>query len=740
MGNRICSSCKAKSLGDERFCLECGEVMITAESGDRSVRRLDLARLRPSQPQLILASAVINADVSPGASPSGGSNPPMNALTPVGASAMIVPAVSVRRSRWVKRPWYKRPRVLVPLIVMTLGLFAVGAIVYNIQRTFSTINQVSTPASQVSGAALGGDESITIDTGPAQAALAAASQTAAAGGVASSAPTDTPVPTEAAPTTEPTAPANESSSNSTGLGQLPPPPSGSTDANATDDSTAEPEATSDSADQQVAPMESNSASSEGTTPDATEPVARQEATEATEASTVAPPPSSNTVTAVPTDAPSATSTSEPTAEPTMTDVPPTETPPSPTPIMSEIERVKNGDFEAGDSAWYVEANAAITETDAVSGSQALVISADGSWVDQSFFFLQGTTYQLSTWGKLTEQGDKGVIGISYFDADGSRLNDLEPKPLNFTKTSYTEETLQFTVPKGVETAKVFIWKEAGKAEFHVDDLSLRSEIQPSDLQPAQAAADDDAITILVMGVDARPGEAIDIGVRPDSLMILRLNPKTGSCRTLAIPRDTRTELPGYGQSKINHALAVGGIPYEQQVVENLTGLKIDHYLLIDFNGFQDLVDAVGGIQIDVPEAFTVSDDMWFEAGPQTMDGQHALAYARWRGGSDGDFGRINRQQQVLRSLIRKGAGLDVIRSLNELLPAVQDNIRTDLGATDMARLGLDYRETCTDQSVEMLRLEGYDAWFDDPLLNLRLIYVVVDEAEVSSKVRMLVEQ
>ena len=123
-----------------------------------------------------------------------------------------------------------------------------------------------------------------------------------------------------------------------------------------------------------------------------------------------------------------------------------------------------------------------------------------------------------------------------------------------------------------------------------------------------------------------------------------------------------------------------------------------------------------------------------------MDGKHALAYARWRGGADGDFGRIARQQQVLRALIRKGAGLDVIRSLNELLPAVQDNIRTDLGATEMAGLGLDYRGTCTDASIEMLRLEGYDAWFDDPLLQLRLIYIVVDEAEISRKVRMFVER
>jgi len=73
------------------------------------------------------------------------------------------------------------------------------------------------------------------------------------------------------------------------------------------------------------------------------------------------------------------------------------------------------------------------------------------------------------------------------------------------------------------------------------------------------------------------------------------------------------------------------------------------------------------------------------------------------------------------------------------LPAVESNIRTDLEVKEMARLGLDYRDTCTDESVEMLRLEGYDAWFDDPLLNMPLLYVVVDEAEIRAKVAMLKE-
>ena len=91
-----------------------------------------------------------------------------------------------------------------------------------------------------------------------------------------------------------------------------------------------------------------------------------------------------------------------------------------------------------------------------------------------------------------------------------------------------------------------------------------------------------------------PGEAIDGQVRPDSLMVVHLNPTSSACRVLSIPRDTRTELPGYGLTKINHALALGGIDYEVQVVSDLIDLPIDHYVLIDFTGFEDLVDASAG--------------------------------------------------------------------------------------------------------------------------------------------------
>jgi LCP family protein required for cell wall assembly len=222
-------------------------------------------------------------------------------------------------------------------------------------------------------------------------------------------------------------------------------------------------------------------------------------------------------------------------------------------------------------------------------------------------------------------------------------------------------------------------------------------------------------------------------------MVLHLDPASGTCRVLSIPRDTRTELPGYGLTKINHALAVGGIDYEKLVVQNLLGLKINHYVLIDFNGFEGLVDAVGGVTIDVPAGFTATDGTTFVAGAQSMSGRQALSYARFRGGPDGDFGRINRQQQVIRALVARASGLNIVRSLNELLPAVAENLRTDLSARDMAALASDYRSRCTDQNVTMLSLDGTIATYQDPLLNLPLSYVVVDPSEIKAKVAELLD-
>jgi LCP family protein required for cell wall assembly len=258
---------------------------------------------------------------------------------------------------------------------------------------------------------------------------------------------------------------------------------------------------------------------------------------------------------------------------------------------------------------------------------------------------------------------------------------------------------------------------------------------------APAATPPDAppemVSVLLMGVDAREGEAIDIGVRPDSLAVATLDPETGACRLLSIPRDSRVELPGYGPSKINHALAVGGVPYELLVVENLMGFRIDHYGLIDFGGLERLVDAMGGVTVDNDRAFSTSQ-FDFPEGELRLDGEEALAYSRFRGDERGDFGRQERQQQILRALLAEGADLDVVLAVPRLLDAVDDHVRTDMRPRRLTNLAREYQASCTAETLETSRIEGDIAMLPDALFNQDLSFVVLDDAEVQSKVAWLV--
>lgn len=248
----------------------------------------------------------------------------------------------------------------------------------------------------------------------------------------------------------------------------------------------------------------------------------------------------------------------------------------------------------------------------------------------------------------------------------------------------------------------------------------------------------DALTILVMGVDARPGAQIDIAVRPDALMVLRLDPVARSCRVLAIPRDTLVELPGYGRTKVNHALMVGGIPYQRLVVERFLGITVDRYALIDFLGFRAMVDAVGGVPITVPSAID-ENGVAFEAGPTTFDGAEALAYVRYRGGADLDVGRVRRQQQLIRSLASVASSRDVVRDVNDLLPAVEEHVRTDLSPVEVAELGKRYASTCSEDRLQLDTVPGQFQKLPapDPLFKEQMTYSVTDPEVVAARVAAL---
>lgn len=276
---------------------------------------------------------------------------------------------------------------------------------------------------------------------------------------------------------------------------------------------------------------------------------------------------------------------------------------------------------------------------------------------------------------------------------------------------------------------------------HLQDISTpdpNSEAANALSQPTAVVTPttDGSITILMMGVDARDGEAIDIGVRPDSLSVLHINPESKTCRVISIPRDTRTNLPGYGQSKINHALSVGGVKYQILVTQETLGIKIDHFALVDFAGVVGVVDAMGGVDVNNKIAFELEGTQ-FAAGPLHLNGEEALKYSRFRGDAEGDFGRQRRQQEVITGLLQKANGLDVARSIPSVLGSIEGHFKTDLSITNLIGMAGKYRDYCTADRVENLGLEGTVGNDFDEMMGQELSFVHVSQEEIDAKVRWL---
>lgn len=351
-----------------------------------------------------------------------------------------------------------------------------------------------------------------------------------------------------------------------------------------------------------------------------------------------------------------------------------------------------------------------------------------------------------------------LAGAAFYRTSGvmSTLQTISTPPPEITDATYMEE-IDPDMPEGPVTVNT------GPAQAEIEEESAaRGLPQPGDSgfgarfqdvtsnvgDIANAASvatgltggSDNGFTVLVMGVDAAPGAPIDIGVRPDVLMLVRFDPDTHSCRALAIPRDTRVELPGYGKSKINHALMVGGIPYQLIVTEDFIGKEIDHYILIDFVAFKEAVNAVGGIEVVIKEDLEKDGEVRYTAGPHMFNGEEALAYARFRSPADnGDIGRVQRRWSILGGLADAAQGRDLVTDVNTLVPTVEEHIRTDLTLTEMATIAKEYGSQCLNIDGDQIAMtDGTRVRFDDPILGQRLYYNVVAESKVQEKVEELI--
>ena len=202
------------------------------------------------------------------------------------------------------------------------------------------------------------------------------------------------------------------------------------------------------------------------------------------------------------------------------------------------------------------------------------------------------------------------------------------------------------------------------------------------------------INILLLGIDHRPDEPIE-GSRSDTIMVVSIDPPSKSVVMISVPRDLYVTIPGFYQQRINVAHAVGGPALVAQTIQANFGIKIDNFARVDFSGFEQVVNAVGGVTIDVERP--VKDDeyptedygtmrLFIPPGPILMDGRTALMYARSRH-SESDFGRSKRQQRVLIALRERAMQMNIVSKVPTLLGIAQKAIATDLNAGEMVSLG-----------------------------------------------------
>ncbi len=188
--------------------------------------------------------------------------------------------------------------------------------------------------------------------------------------------------------------------------------------------------------------------------------------------------------------------------------------------------------------------------------------------------------------------------------------------------------------------------------------------------------------VVLLGSDARAGEAS----RSDTIVVT----KAGS-GMLAVPRDTLVDIPGVGEDKINAAFASGGPELIVETLENLTGVRMNDYVIVHFGGVEEIVDAMGGITLEVDNPIRVGIDgrrVYIPAGTQTLDGAQALAYVRYRGGPTADIGRIGRQQKFLRELARQSASPAKLPRLPATTWATWRNIDTNMSLLEAARFAV----------------------------------------------------
>ena len=296
-------------------------------------------------------------------------------------------------------------------------------------------------------------------------------------------------------------------------------------------------------------------------------------------------------------------------------------------------------------------------------------------------------------------------------------------------------------------AVVFLFFAAAAAGALFASTSLLDKEKPK-AEEAHLLTAKDKATIMIMGVDQR---ADDVG-RSDTLMVTMIDPKKNKAALLSVPRDTRVKIKGHGYDKINAAYAYGGHKLSESTVEGLLGVRIDHYIIINTHSFQRIIDALGGIDINV-EKRMYYEDPWdddggllidLQPGKQHMDGKTAVTYVRYRD-EEGDIGRIDRQQKFMKAVVEKLTSPAVVTRLPAVIKEVMDSIETDLSFRQL----LEFAGTLKNAQKNGLKtdmvpgrplyISGISYWIPD-ILKLRQTVAGTLDIDLNASMRAAMER
>ena len=188
------------------------------------------------------------------------------------------------------------------------------------------------------------------------------------------------------------------------------------------------------------------------------------------------------------------------------------------------------------------------------------------------------------------------------------------------------------------------------------------------------------LNILIMGVDDRPKE--DDPGRSDTLLVMTVDTESREASIISVPRDTRVRIKGLGWDKVNHAFLVGGVDLTRRTTENFLGIPMDYYAKVNLESFGRIVDAIGGVTIDVEKRMQY-EDTWdhyvidLKPGPQRLDGRTALQYVRYRD-EEGDIGRVARQQKFIKAVLAEVSSPAIILKAPSIIREVFASLDTDI--------------------------------------------------------------